>query len=54
MRTIHLHVWSLDEETWNDGPEEEVDLEWNDTYDDHEQYTGTLKDGRHLELRVPK
>ncbi len=54
MKTIHLHIWALDEETWDDGPEEEVDFEHVDTYDDYYQYKGTLSDGRHLELRVPK
>ncbi len=56
MGTIHLHIWPLDEETWNDGPEECIDFEHVDTYPDpegYDQYKGTLKDGRHLELRVP-
>ncbi len=55
MKDIHLHIWAVvEDDDAHDGPEEEIDLEWSDTYDDHYQYIGTLKDGRHLELRVPK
>ena len=54
MKTIHLHIWPVDMSVDSPVPDEEIDFEWADTYDDHEQYIGTLKDGRHLELRVPK
>ncbi len=52
IQTIHLHVWPLDEDEWDDGPEEEIDFVHVDTYPEYEQYKGTLKDGRHLELRI--
>ncbi len=52
MPPMHLHIWPVDMEVESPEPDEDIDLEWEDTYDDHEQYIGTLTDGRHLELRL--
>jgi hypothetical protein len=50
--TLHLHIWKPGPDQVE--PEVEVNLEWDDTYDDHFQFIGQLPDGRTLELRLLK
>jgi hypothetical protein len=51
MKTLHVHVWSGNEDDVE--PIEEVDLSLNDEYDDHWQFGGMVQ-GKYLEVRLWK